>query len=131
MVKVMWRCLRALDMWRKPWFLFMGADALSRQGPRPGEWMLHPDAVKQIWRVFGQAQVYFFATQEAMSPLGLSNSSSSTGVGCYGKDVAKASSVHLSPNRYAPGSSGESVPGRGQSTSGSTILAGPKYGSRT
>ncbi|KAI2664153.1 hypothetical protein H4Q32_002288 [Labeo rohita] len=28
------------------------------------EWMLHPDVVKQIWRVFGQAQVDLFATQE-------------------------------------------------------------------
>ncbi|KAL0197554.1 hypothetical protein M9458_006094, partial [Cirrhinus mrigala] len=125
MIKVTRRCLRALDMWKKPWFLSqgpvlgapcrlvtlatdasltdntavvyyinhqgglrsyplyklahqilvwsqgkllllravhvpghlnMGADVLSRQGPRPGEWMLHPEVVKQIWRVFGQAQ---------------------------------------------------------------------------
>ncbi len=42
-----------------------GADILSKkgQGPRPGEWMLHPEVVKQIWRVFGQAQVDLFATQ--------------------------------------------------------------------
>ncbi|KAL0153258.1 hypothetical protein M9458_051433, partial [Cirrhinus mrigala] len=45
---------------RVPGDLNMGADVLSRQGPRPGEWMLHPE----IWRVFGQAQVDFFATQE-------------------------------------------------------------------
>ncbi len=24
MIKVTWRCIRALDMWRKPWFLFQG-----------------------------------------------------------------------------------------------------------
>ncbi len=42
----------------------MGADILSRQGQRPGEWMLHPKVVKQIWRVFGQAQVDVFETQE-------------------------------------------------------------------
>ncbi|XP_053089208.1 uncharacterized protein LOC128318105 [Pangasianodon hypophthalmus] len=47
-----------------PGHLNMGADALSRQGPKPGEWRLHPDVVKQIWRVFGQAQVDLFATQE-------------------------------------------------------------------
>ncbi len=58
-----------------------------------------------------------------MSLLVLSSSSSSTG--CYGTDVAEASSVRLSPNRFAPGSSGESAPGRGQSTSGSTVLARP------
>ncbi len=51
MTKVTRRCLRALDMWRQPWFLSQGADILSRQGLRPGEWMLHPEVVKQIWRV--------------------------------------------------------------------------------
>ncbi len=49
----------------------------------------------------------------------LSDSSSSTGAGCHGTDVAKASSVRLSPDRSAPRSSGESAPGRGQSTTGS------------
>ncbi len=58
-----------------------------------------------------------------MSPLVLSNSSGSTGAGSHGTDVAEASSVCFSP--IAPGSSGESAPGRGQSTSGSTVLAGP------
>ncbi len=53
-----------------PGHLNMGADILSRQGPRPGEWMLHPDGVKQSWRVFGQAEVDLFATQEtAQCPL--------------------------------------------------------------
>ncbi|KAL0151133.1 hypothetical protein M9458_053646 [Cirrhinus mrigala] len=47
-----------------PGYLNLGADILSRQGPRPGEWMLHPEVVKQIWRVFGQAQVDLFATRE-------------------------------------------------------------------
>ncbi|KAI2646656.1 DNA polymerase III subunit alpha [Labeo rohita] len=28
------------------------ARGLSRQGPRPGEWMLHPEVVKQIWEIF-------------------------------------------------------------------------------
>ncbi len=36
-----------------PGHLNVGADILSRQGPRPGEWRLHPEVVKQIWRVFG------------------------------------------------------------------------------
>ncbi len=51
----------------------------SRQGPRPGEWMLHTEVLKQIWRVFGQAQVDLFATREtsqcplwySLTPLGL------------------------------------------------------------
>ncbi|KAI2644756.1 Gag-Pol polyprotein [Labeo rohita] len=53
--------LRAVHL---PGYLNMGADSLSRQGLRPGEWMLHPEVVKQIWRFFGQAQVDLFATQE-------------------------------------------------------------------
>ncbi len=47
-----------------PGHLNMGADILSRQGPRPRQWRLHPEVVKQIWRVFGQAQVDLFATRE-------------------------------------------------------------------
>ncbi len=66
-----------------------------------------------------------YSGDSAMSSLVLSNSPSSTGAGCCGTDVAEASSVHFSPDRSAPGSSGESAPGRGQSTSGSTVLAGP------
>ncbi|KAL0159756.1 hypothetical protein M9458_043481, partial [Cirrhinus mrigala] len=37
----------------------------------------------------------------------------STGAGCHGTDVAEASSVRISPDRSAPGSSGKSAPGRG------------------
>ncbi|KAI2662472.1 Retrovirus-related Pol polyprotein from transposon 17.6 [Labeo rohita] len=59
--------LRAVHV---PGHLNMGADILSRQGLRPGEWMLHPKVVKQIWRVFGRAQVDLFATREnAQCPL--------------------------------------------------------------
>ncbi|KAI2662393.1 hypothetical protein H4Q32_001228 [Labeo rohita] len=60
-----------------------------------------------------------------MSPLVLSSSSSSPGAGCYGTDVAEASSVCLSPDCSAPRSSGESTPGRGQPTISSPVLAGP------
>ncbi|KAI2657596.1 Transposon Ty3-G Gag-Pol polyprotein [Labeo rohita] len=86
-----------------PGYLNVGADILSRQGPRPGEWMLHPEVVKQIWRV----------------------SSSSPGAGCHGTDVAEASSVRFSPDRSAPGSSRESAPGRGVPPPSSRVLAGP------
>ncbi len=60
-----------------------------------------------------------------MSPLVLSDSSSSTGAGCHGADVAEASSVRLPPDCSAPGSSGESSPGRGSSLVSSPVLAGP------
>ncbi|KAI2645393.1 Sialin [Labeo rohita] len=53
-----------------PGHLNVGADVLSRQGPRPGEWMVHPEVVKQIWKVFGPPQVDSFATREnAQCPL--------------------------------------------------------------
>ncbi len=68
--------------------------------------MLHTKVVKQIWRVFGQAQVDLFSTQEtAQCPLWYS--------------------VRFSPDRSAPGSSGEV----------SLLLVAPfwpgEYGSRT
>ncbi|KAI2667130.1 Transposon Ty3-G Gag-Pol polyprotein [Labeo rohita] len=103
-----------------PGYLNVGADILSRQGLRPGEWMLHPEVVKQIWRVFGPAQVDLFATREnTQCPL------CSPGAGCHGTDVAEASSVRFSPDRSAPGSSKESAPGRGVPPSSSPVLAGP------
>ncbi|KAL0151251.1 hypothetical protein M9458_053442 [Cirrhinus mrigala] len=155
MIKVTWRCFRALDMWRKPWFLNQGlvlgapcrCETLttdhewspspwsvewlpshmahhclemlamfqtlkhvlpdlrghhvlvhtggllhqsprrlahqilfssypwaSQQGPRPGEWRLHPEVVELIRTQFGQAQVDLFGTQETLhhpAPLGL------------------------------------------------------------
>ncbi|KAL0163874.1 hypothetical protein M9458_039627, partial [Cirrhinus mrigala] len=52
-------------------------------------------------------------------------SSSSPGAGCHSTDVAEATSVRLSSDRSAPRSSGESLPGRGQCTISSPVLAGP------
>ncbi len=59
--------LRALFI---PGYLNVGPDVLSRQGPRPGEWMLHPEVVKQIWRMSYQVEVDLFATRvNAQCPL--------------------------------------------------------------
>lgn len=41
------------------------ADMLSRGGPWPGEWRLHPDVVKLIWDHFGMAGVDLFASWES------------------------------------------------------------------
>ncbi len=115
--------LRALYI---PGYLNVGPDVLSRQGPRPGEWMLHPEVVKQIWRIFYQAEVDLFATQvNAQCPSGLSSSSSSPGTGRYGTDMAEATSVRFSPDRSAPRSSDESTPRRCSPTVSSPVLAGP------
>ncbi len=113
--------LRALFI---PGYLNVGPDVLSRQGPRPGEWMLHPEVVKQIWRMFYQVEVDLFATECAMSPLVLSNSSSSRRTGRYSTDMAEAASVRLSPDRSAPRSSDESTPRRCSPTVSSPVLAG-------
>ncbi|KAI2664367.1 enzymatic polyprotein [Labeo rohita] len=105
--------LRAVHV---PGNLNMGADILSRQGQRAGEWMLHPEVVKQIWRVLGQAQVDLFATQEnAQCPHWFSLT--------HPAPLAEASSVRFSPDCSAPGSSGEGAPGRGPSSSSSPVLA--------
>ncbi|KAI2655962.1 hypothetical protein H4Q32_012758 [Labeo rohita] len=61
----------------------------------------------------------------ALSALVLSDSSLSPGTGCHGTDLAKASSVRLSPDRSATTSSGEGALGRGPSSISSPILAGP------
>jgi len=53
--------LRAIYL---PGYLNQGADILSRQGPRPGEWSLHPEVVELLWEHFGRAEVDLFASRE-------------------------------------------------------------------
>ncbi|KAL0161749.1 hypothetical protein M9458_045474, partial [Cirrhinus mrigala] len=77
--------------------LNQGADVL--------EWRLHPEVVELIWRVFGQAQVDLFATQETShhpAPLGLD------------------AMVQTWPRLCL---SGESAPGRHLATASSPVLA--------
>jgi len=52
--------LRALHI---PGLENRGADLMSRGGPLPGEWTLHPEVVKQIWAQFGTAEVDLFASR--------------------------------------------------------------------
>ena len=40
------------------------ADMLSRDGPREGDWRLHPQVVQLLWARCGRAQVDLFASQE-------------------------------------------------------------------
>ena len=37
--------------------MYLAADLLSRQGPPPGEWRLHPEVVDTIWHRYGRAEV--------------------------------------------------------------------------
>ncbi len=52
----------------------------------------------------------------SLSTLVLPHASSSSWTGCNGADMAEASSVCISPDRSAPGSPGESLPGPGFTT---------------
>ncbi len=79
--------------------------------------------LESVWPGTGGPLLY--SGDSAMSPLVLSNSSSFTGAGCHGTDVAEASSVPLSPDCSAPRSSGENAPGRGPAAASSPVLAGP------
>lgn len=47
-----------------PGILNRAADMLSRDGPREGDWRLHPQVVLQLWDRFGRAQVDLFASQD-------------------------------------------------------------------
>ncbi len=103
----------------------IGADILSRQGLRPGEWRLHPEVVELMWKEFGQAQVDLFASRETSHcPLWFSLTHPAPRTGCDDTDVAEASSVRISPDRSAPGSTGESSPGPGPTTSYCPAVAG-------
>ncbi len=116
--------LRALYI---PGYLNVGPDILSRQGPRPGEWMLHPRGGEADMEniLSGGGGPLRNSSECAMSPLVLSSSSSSPGTGRYGTDMAEATSVRFSPDRSAPRSSDESTPRRCSPTVSSPVLAGP------
>ncbi|KAL0186665.1 hypothetical protein M9458_018335, partial [Cirrhinus mrigala] len=75
------------------------------QGPMPGEWMLHPEVVKQIWEVFGPAQVDLFALRENAqfhpAPLGLDamvQTSPGRGQSLVGSPVLAGLSMALGPD---------------------------------
>ncbi len=107
-----------------PWLYQYGSRRPNRDRGRSPE---NGCFTQMWWRKSGEcyARLRWSSLLLRMSPLVLSSSYSSIGAGCYGTDMAEASSVRFSPDRFAPGSSSESAPGRGQSTSGSTVLAGP------
>ncbi len=47
-----------------PRSLNRGADMLSRRRIPQGEWRLHPESVRMIWNLYGEAEVDLFATSE-------------------------------------------------------------------
>ncbi len=47
-----------------PGRLNQGADMLSRSNVPSEEWMLHPQVVQKIWKIFGKAEVDLFASKD-------------------------------------------------------------------
>ncbi|KAI2662293.1 Transposon Ty3-G Gag-Pol polyprotein [Labeo rohita] len=98
------------------WVSKCGSRHPVEAGAEAREWMLHPEVVKQIWRIFGSAQVDLFATREnAQCPLWFSLVHPAP----LGLDAMTQTWPRLRL------SSGESAPGRSQSTVSSPALAGP------
>ncbi len=89
------------------------ANLLARQAVTHGEWKLHPEIVKSNLEniLRSRDEPLYFTGDSTMSPLLLSNSSSSPGSGRHGPHVAQMGSLCISPDRSAPGS-----PGQGLST---------------
>ncbi|CAM4515709.1 unnamed protein product [Leuciscus chuanchicus] len=107
----------------------IGADTLSRQGPRPGEWWLHPRGGGADMEIISGSVCV--SRDVSLSTLVLLHASSSSETGCYGTDVAEATSVRLSPSCSAPGSSGKSSQGPGLPAFYSPALAGQSMVSRS
>ncbi|KAI2664009.1 Transposon Ty3-G Gag-Pol polyprotein [Labeo rohita] len=108
------------------WASQLGSRHPVETGAEAREWMLHPEVVKQIWRVFGPAQVDLFATREnTQCPLWYSLVHPAP----LGLDAMVQTwprlRLYAFPDRSAPGSSRESAPGRGVPSSSSPVLAGP------
>lgn len=92
-LRTLYRLLHQILLWAQgrllsfravfiPGYLNQGADMLSRQGLRAGEWSLHPEVVELLWMEFGQMEVDLFVSQETphcllwfshthLAPLGL------------------------------------------------------------
>ncbi|KAJ8004404.1 hypothetical protein DPEC_G00135360 [Dallia pectoralis] len=102
-----------------PGYLNQGADSLSRQGPRPGEWRLHPEVVELLWSHFGRAEVDLFASRETSHcPLWFSLPWCRHGRG----HACTLSPKLLCSQEFWRGSVRS---GSVQSTARSTVLAGP------
>ncbi|XDV25212.1 hypothetical protein PO909_029164 [Leuciscus waleckii] len=105
----------------------IGADILSRQGLRPGEWRLHTKVVEHIWGVYGQAQVDLFASQDTTHcPLWFSlTHPAPLGLDAMAQTWPRLHLYAFPPDRSAPRSSGEGPPGRRECNVSSSILAKP------
>ncbi len=56
--------LRSLRAAHLPGRLNQGADMLSQSNVPSEEWMLHPQVVQKIWKIFGKAEVDLFASKD-------------------------------------------------------------------
>lgn len=100
---------------------FRAGGALSLQNAynrhflhRPGVVLLDLEEVR-----LGGCGLFHIRGDDALSALVLPHASSSVGVGCHGLDRAEATSVCVSPDCFALGSTREGSPGLGFSTTSS------------
>ncbi len=56
--------LRSLKATHVPGKLNLGADMQSRNNVPSDEWTLHPQMVKEIWRIFGRPEINLFASED-------------------------------------------------------------------
>ncbi len=109
------------------WVPECGTRRTVETGPRPGEWMLHPEVVKQIWRIFYQAEVDLFATRvNAQCPLWFSLAPPAPlGLDAMVQTWPRLRLYTFPPIALLPGVSDESTPRRCSPTVSSPVLAGP------
>ncbi len=86
--------LRSLRAAHVPGKLNQGADMLSRSKVPSEEWMLHPQTVQKIWKIFGKAEVDLFASRQFSLPSLLFQ-----GQGRIGPRLAQPPSLCFSPDR--------------------------------
>ncbi len=107
-----------------------GANMLSREGIVHGEWRLHPQTVKLIWSLFGEAEIDLFALEEnAHCPLYFSLTTS-TLKGDALSSCCPPSGIYIPPGQNNAASAAKDQRGEGCCASGGAEMAQPTLVSR-
>ncbi len=90
----------------------IGADILSRQGLRPGDWRLHPEVVELIWKESARHKWICLHLERRLT----AHSGSPSRIQLLSDWMrwhrcGRGFILRISPDRSAPGSTGESSPG--------------------
>ncbi len=103
----------------------IGADILSRQGLRPGDWRLHPEVVELIWKESARHKWICLHLERRLT----AHSGSPSRIQLLSDWMrwhrcGRGFILRISPDRSAPGSTGESSPGPSPTTSYCPAVAG-------